>query len=353
MSLASDNWAGASKEIVEAVSTAMLAQAAPAYGGDAWTKRAENAISAFFGCDCAVFFLTSGTAANALSIAHLTPPWGTVYAHEMAHVFTSECGAPEFYSQAKLAGVSGHSGKMTLDSLSEQLKKARLGDAHSTQPATLSITNLNECGTFYRAGELAALCELAKAHQLAVHLDGARFANALVASNASPAELSWKAGVDVMSLGATKNGAMAAEAVIFFDPARAKDFLFRRMRGGHLLSKMRFVAAQFEAWLHNDHWRTLATNANAMATRLADGLKREGFKLAWPAEGNEVFPLFPKSLAEALRAQGFVFHSWPGERFLPPGVVMAEDEEISRLICSFKTTAGEIDQFLAALRAAK
>lgn len=351
MSFASDNWAGASKPIVDAVSAAMLAPPEPAYGGDEWTKRAEQAISRFFERDCAVFFLTSGTGANALAVAHITPPWGTIYAHQMAHLVTSECGAPEFYSAAKLIGIGGAGAKIAPELLRHEIAAARRGDPHSTQPTTLSLTNLTECGTRYTVAELTALTAIAKENGLAVHLDGARFANALAATNATPAEMTWKAGIDVMSFGATKNGAMAAEAVVFFDPARAADFLYRRMRGGHLLSKMRFVAAQYEAWLTDDHWRALAANANGMAARLAMGLTKAGFQLAWAAEGNEVFPLLPKALATRLRAQGFAFHPWPGAAYLDAGKTVKADEEISRLICSFRTTVEEVDRFLAALTA--
>jgi len=353
MSFASDNWAGASTPVINAVSAAMQAGPATAYGADEWTGRAEQSISAFFERDCAVFFMTSGTAANALALAHVTPPWGTIYAHEMAHVATSECGAPEFYSGAKLHGVAGAGAKIAPQALDAAISRARRGDAHSTQPATLSLTNLTECGTCYPPAEITALAALAHAHHLTVHLDGARFANALVSTNASPAAMTWQAGVDVMSLGATKNGAMAAEAVVFFDPARASDFLYRRMRGGHLLSKMRFVAAQVEAWLKDDHWRDLAAHANAMAKRLADGLVTSGLMLAWPADGNEVFPIMPMALADHLRQSGHVFYPWPGASSLAAGASLKPHEEISRLICSFQTKVTDVDDFLAALATAR
>lgn len=352
MSFASDNWAGASQKIVDAVSSAMLDSSAGAYGSDDWTKQAEAAVNAFFERDCAVFFLTSGTAANALALAHVTPPWGIIYAHEMAHVVTSECGAPEFYNGAKLHGIAGAGAKIVPQALELAIYRARRGDAHSTQPATLSLTNLTECGTCYTPAEITALAALAHAHHLTVHLDGARFANALVSTDASPAAMTWQAGVDVLSLGATKNGAMAAEAVVFFNPARAADFLYRRMRGGHLLSKMRFVAAQFEAWLAHNHWRDLAIHANAMAKRLAEGLVTSGLMLAWPVNGNEVFPIMPVALADRLRQTGHVFYPWPGASSLAAGVSLKPDEEISRLICSFQTTVTDVDDFLAALATA-
>lgn len=345
MYFASDNGAGASPKIIAALAEALCAGPTPSYGADPWTKRAEKAIADLFERDVAVFLMTSGTATNALGIAHVTPPWGAVYTSEMAHCFATECGAPEFYSNAKIVGIPAPAAKLTPALLEDKVGRVRLGDAHHCQPATISVTNLTECGTLYSADEIGAIGEVAKRHGLALHLDGARFANAVAASGRSPAEMSWKAGVDVMSLGATKNGAACAEAVVFFDPARGRDFHYRRMRGGHLLSKMRFVAAQFEAWIADDHWLALASHANAMAARLAAGLRAVGVDLAWAVEGNEVFAIVSRALQAELAAHGVATQTWPGSA-LPAGTAIPDGHVIARLIPSFSTTAAEVDTFL-------
>ena len=343
MSFASDNWAGAAPRVVEAVAAAFSGDPAPAYGTDATTKRAEAAISALFERECAVFFLASGTAANGLALAHLTKPWGAVFCHAKSHVMASECGGPEFFSGAKLIGVAGEAGKITPAGLEGAIGELRVGDPHSVQPGSLSLTNLTESGTAYTVAEVAALAAIAKRHAMGVHMDGARFANAIARLGCMPADLTWRAGVDALSFGATKNGAIAAEAVVFFDPALARDFLFRRMRGGHLLSKHRFVSAQYEAWLADGLWLDLARHANAMADRLATGLAARDLRLAWPVEGNEVFPILPHALEATLGAAGHVFHRWP--KAVPAGA----DADVCRLVCSFRTTPAEVDAFLAAI----
>lgn len=347
MFFASDNWAGAAPEIVRAVAAAFSEPPVPSYGRDPATARVEALISTVFEREAAVFLLTSGTAANALSVAHLTPPWGAVYGHAFAHTLSSECGAPEFYSGAKLVPLGGGGAKITPGGLAAAVASARRGDPHSVQPATVTITNLTECGTLYTPDEVAAIGGLCRAEGLALHMDGARFANAIAASGATPAEMTWKAGVDVLSLGATKNGAMAAEAVVFFDPARGKDFLYRRMRGGHLLSKMRLVSAQFEAWFAGGLWLRLAGHANGMAARLARGLTEKQVRLAWAPEGNEVFPILSAAAATRLRAAGAMFHDWGAPDLSPAAPVLA-GHSVARLVCSFATTAEEVDAFVAA-----
>jgi threonine aldolase len=350
MFFASDNGAGASRKIVEAVVEAMTSGPAMAYGNDEATRRAEARVSEVFEREVAVFFLTSGTATNALAIAHLTPPWGEVYAHAHAHVQATECGAAEFYSQgAKMVPLPGASGKLDPAVVEARIRKAQRGNPHSGQPATIALTNLTECGTLYRPEEIATFGALARRHDLALHLDGARFASAIVAAGCTPAEMTWKAGVDALSLGATKCGAIAAEAVVFFDPARAKDFEYRRMRGGHLLSKMRFVSAQFLAWFENDHWLDLARHANAMARRLGEGLLASGRRLAWPVEGNEVFLILREGEAAALRRSGVNCHSGPAEH-LPAGASLNAGETIVRLIPSFATRPDEVDALIGMIR---
>jgi threonine aldolase len=347
MFFASDNWAGAAPEIVTAVVRAFSEPPVPSYGRDPSTARAEALLSHVFEREVAAFLLTSGTAANALSVAHLTPPWGAVYGHAFAHTLSSECGAPEFYSGAKLVPLGGPGAKITPGGIAVAVASARRGDPHSVQPATVTITNLTECGTLYTPAEVAAIGALCRAEGLALHMDGARFANAIVASGATPAEMTWKAGVDVLSLGATKNGAMAAEAVVFFDPARAADFLYRRMRGGHLLSKMRLVSAQFEAWFDDGLWLKLAGHANAMAARLSGRLAAKGVRLAWPTQGNEVFPILSVEAAARLRAGGAAFHDW-GAPDLAPEPPVPSGHSVARLVCSYATTAEEVDAFVKA-----
>jgi threonine aldolase len=310
MIFASDNWAGASPPVLDAV---VRANAGPAraYGGDDATARVEARFREVFERDLAVFAVSTGTAANALSLAALAPPWGGIVCHETAHVMEDECGAPEFFTGgAKLMGLPGEGAKIALADLSAFLAEPRRGP-HNLQPAALSLTQATENGTVYAPAEVAALAGAARGKGLGVHMDGARFANAVAALGVSPAEATWKAGVDVLSFGATKNGCLAAEAVVVFDRERAVHMAERRMRAGHLLSKGRFLAAQLEAYLDDDHWLANARHANAMAARLADGLARlPGVRLAWPAEANEVFPILPDTLDAALRAAGAVFHPW-------------------------------------------
>lgn len=350
MFFASDNGAGASSRIIEAMGAAMSDGPALAYGADAWTKRVERRFCDLFERDVAVFLLTSGTAANALALAHVTAPWGAVFCHEESHTNASECGAPEFYGGMKLLGLPGIGGKITPAALEAGLRKLHIGDPHSVQPATLSLTNLTECGTLYRPDEIAALTQIATTHGLTVHLDGARLANAIAAARCTPAEMTWKAGVDVLSFGATKGGAIAAEAVVFFDLQRAKDFAFRRMRGGHLLSKMRFVAAQFDAWLADEHWLDLARHANGMARKLAAALEAEGLRTAWPVEGNEVFAVLPAALHAELAARGVRIANWR-QGSVGRDVKIGDREVLGRFVCSFATRGEEIDEFIATYRA--
>jgi threonine aldolase len=346
MFFASDNGAGASPKVIRAVADAFQSGPAIAYGDDDLTRAVERRFCELFEREVAVFLLASGTATNALALAHVTPPWGAIYAHEVSHAHATECGATEFYVGAKFVPVAGPGGKVTPEALAAKVRRANRGNPHSVQPATVTITNLTECGTLYRAEEIAALSEICRREGMRLHLDGARFANAVAATGASPAEMTWRAGVDVMSFGATKNGAITAEAVVFFDPALADGFIYRRMRGGHLLSKMRFVSAQFEAWLEAEHWLDLARHSNAMAARLASGLQGLGYRLAWPAEGNEVFPILPAAVAQALRARGLRFHGGNPDALAEP---LRPGETIARLIPSFATTPEEVDELLALL----
>jgi threonine aldolase len=346
MNFASDNTAGIAPEILHALTLANNGFAL-GYGNDALTRRAEQRIAAFFEREVAVFFMPTGTAANALALAHICPPWGAVLCHAESHIMTDECAAPEFFGAGlRLVGLPGEGCKLTPATVQAAITRHSGHRPHQSNAAALSLTQATEAGTIYRPGEITALAELAHAHGLRVHMDGARFANALHRLNASAADLTWKSGVDVLSFGATKAGAMAAEAVVFFDPAAAEFMGERRKRGGHLLSKHRFMAAQFEAFLVDETWRRLAGHANAMADRLAQRLAAVGRAPVWPVEANLVFVLLPKILDAPLRAAGASYYIRHSDS-LPPGIHAGPDEMLIRLVTSFGTTEAEVEQFAA------
>jgi threonine aldolase len=350
MNFASDNASSVAPAILEAI-VATSAGTAPAYGADALTKRAEAALCEVFEREVAAFLVPTGTAANALALGAVTSAWSAVFCHEEAHIHDDECGAPELFTGgAKLVGIPGEGGKITPEALRETLQRFPRGLVKSVQPGALSLSQATEAGTIYAPDEVAALSAIARTAGLAVHMDGARFANALVELGSTPAELSWRAGVDVLSLGATKNGAMGCDAVIFFKPELAKDFLFQRKRGGHTLSKSRFLGAQMEAYLAGGLWLELARRSNAAAARLGAGLCAiPGIRLAWPRQANELFPIAPRSLLEVLAAEGVSFYEW-SSRAVAPGLAARQDEVFLRLVCSFDTGEAEIDRFLALVR---
>ncbi|NKB48930.1 MAG: low specificity L-threonine aldolase [Alphaproteobacteria bacterium] len=335
---ASDNVSGAAPEIVAALTKAADGAAMP-YGADDWTARVEAKCAEIFETEVAVFPVATGTAANALALAALTPPHGAIYCHPGSHAYVDECGAPEFYSGgAKMVTIDGAGGKIAADDLAARLTDARPHGVHNVRPAALTLSQATEAGTVYNAGELAALTEVAHGHGMGVHMDGSRFANAVVHQGLSPAEATWRCCVDVLSFGATKNGALAAEAVIFFRPALAHEFGEARKRGGHLLSKMRFITAQLDAYLADDLWLANARTANRAAARLADGIGAlEGAQLVHPVEANEVFAVLPEPVIAGLEADGFGFYRMGGE-----GTI--------RLVASFNTTDAEVDAFLTAAR---
>jgi len=346
MNFASDNAAGIAPEILAAISRAN-AGAALAYGGDDWTRRIEQRLASMFEREVAVFLVATGSAANALALAHLAPPWGAVLCHEQAHIATDECGAPEFYGGGiKLVGLAGERGKVAPETLRRALG-GQWGGPHHVTPSVLSLSQATESGTIYRPDELSALAAIAHARGLTVHVDGARLGNAIARMNASLAEATWKAGVDALSFGATKGGALAAEAIVFFDPTRAAAMAERRKRGGHLISKHRFIAAQFEAYLNDNLWIKLARHANDMADHLAAGLATLGFSPIWPVEANEVFAPLPRKLDERLRAAGAIYHGWDSGA-VSNGVSLADDCTLIRLVTSFATSKEEVDRFLAA-----
>jgi threonine aldolase len=305
----SDNTATICPEILAAIVAANQG-AQKAYGDDPWTQRLDAVFGEHFGTAVRAFAVVSGTAANSLALATLSPPYGAVFAHEEAHIVRDECGAPEFFSGgARLVLVPGEHGKLTPAALAAALDETP-PSVHSVQPAALSLTQTTELGTSYRPDEIAALCELAHARGLHVHMDGARLANSLAFLGVAPGEVTWRAGIDVLSFGATKNGALAAEAVVFFKSELVRDFELRRKRAGHLLSKSRYAAAQLLAYLESGVWLRNATRANALAQQLA---KAAGDKLLHPVEANEVFVSLGAAGKQRLRAAGFEFYDWGAE----------------------------------------
>ena len=350
MYFASDNWAGASEPIMNALMRHKDGYD-PAYGAGDLSNSVENRFQQIFETDCAVFVVGTGTAANALALSALTGPAGTVFCHKEAHIRVDECGAPEFLtSGARMWGLDGQYGKLTPEALAVGFQEVPHGVVHHGQPSAISLTQATEVGTIYSIKDIEALCATAKNNGLAVHMDGARFANALVTLGVTPAEMTWKAGVDVLSFGATKNGAWCAEAVVFFNKDYAKDFMYRRKRAGQLFSKMRFATAQFEGYFENDHWLDNARHSNAMASRLVAGLDAMSHtRTAWPTGSNEVFAIVPKSAAQRAEAAGAVFYDWPSFG-LAPEDCPKEDETLLRLVCSFATRPQDVDQFLDCLK---
>lgn len=338
MDFRSDNVTGASPEIIEALAAASRGPLS-AYGDDEITSRLQRRFAELFEREVAVFPVATGTSANSLALATLVPPYGVVYAHRDAHVQVDECGAPEFFTGgAKVTALDGRDGKIGASTLSAAAAAGGKGVVHHSQPAAVSLTEASEAGTVYRPDEIGAIAEICRRHGLFLHMDGARFGNAVAALNRSPADLTWRSGVDVLSFGATKNGALAAEAVVFFDPAKAGDFAFRRKRGGHLFSKMRFLSAQLEAYLRDGLWLENARHANCMAARLAEGLAvLPGARLRHPVEANELFVELPDAAIRGLFADGFKFHRWT-----------TEDSTCIRLVTAFDTESSAVEAFLAA-----
>jgi threonine aldolase len=344
VNFASDNTAGAMPEVMAALTEAAAVPAMP-YGDDNFTRRLGEVANQVFEHEVAIFPVATGTAANALSLASVSPPYGVVFCHEAAHIEEDECAAPEFYmGGGKLGLLQGEGAKFSAESLRAKIEvDSPAPPVHHAQPAAVSITQATEVGALYSPDEIRAISALCRDHDLALHMDGARLANAIAALGATPAEVTWKAGVDVLSLGATKNGAFSAEAVVFFDPDKASDFEFRRKRGGHLFSKMRFLSAQLVPYLDENCWIANASNANAMTAALAEGLAGiDGISLWFPAETNMLFVTMPQAMADNLQDAGCIFYSWDKTG----GTVSA------RLVTSFETTPDDVKHFLDTAEAA-
>jgi threonine aldolase len=329
----SDNAAAACPEVLDALAAANGLDTA--YDGDALSRRLDAAFSDLFGTEVAALWVATGTAANSLALAALCPPHGAIVCHRDAHIQNDECGAPEFYTHgAKLLLAEGEGAKVTPATVTALLDGVR-NDVHQTQPAALSITNATEYGLVYSPDEVAALGALCRERGLGFHMDGARFANAVVSTGASAADLTWKAGVDALSFGFVKNGGLSAEMLIFFRPELRAATVYRRKRAGHLLSKGRYMAAQVLAMLEGELWLRNARAANDAAARLATAAGAE--RLVLPVEANELFVRVTAEEAQRLRDQGFDFYDWgPGE---------------ARLVTSWDSDPAAVDALAAAIRA--
>ena len=370
MDFASDNTRGACAQVMASLCRHNPG-AVPAYGDDALTARVKAGLCDMFGRKAEIFFMTSGTAANALGLAASAPPGAIVYCHRHAHINVDECHAPEFMSGgAKLVGLDGENGKIEPEALREALQHGHTGSPHGGQPFALSVTQPNEFGAVYTPQELHALSEICRKAQLVMHMDGARFANAVAALGCAPADISWRTGVDVLSFGATKNGCWAAEAVLFFRSGLAGHFAFRCKRAGHLLSKYRFVSAQFSGWLEEGTCWQLAAHANDMAHQLASCFDAScQIRLALPQQVNIVMAEMTPQKAQSLHDAGATFYPWP---FSPQGAAErlshgacegapkggegkggnAPQTGLYRFVTSFDTRSSEIEQLSALLQGA-
>ena len=330
---ASDNVAGACPEVLDAVIKANEGDSTP-YGNDQISTELQDKFSEIFEKEVIVFPTASGTAANALALSTMTPSFGNIYCHKLSHINTDECGAPEFYTGGgKLVTLQGVKGKITANELDESITGA--GIVHHTQPSSVSITQVCETGEVYQLDEIKKISDVTHKHNLNMHMDGARFANALVSLDCSPAEMTWKSGIDVLSFGATKNGCLAAEAIIFFKKDLVGNTAFLMKRAGHLLSKMRFVSAQLDAYITNDVWLKNARRANDMGKKLSEGLNNHSdINLSYPTEANEIFATFPKNKIDHLNSEGYTINEdeWDGKAV--------------RLVTAWNTKDNDVDEFL-------
>ncbi len=341
MNFKSDNEAPAHPAVLEAIVEANR-DFATAYAEDSYSRQLNARFSEVFETECHVLPIATGTAANSIVLGELSPPWGAVMCHRQAHIHCDEGGAPEFYTHgAKLVPLDGDSARLNPDALARAIDSAGAHGVHNCKPSVVSITQATECGTSYRPGQVGELAQVAQARGLPLHMDGARFANAVAWLGCTPADVTWRAGVDVLSFGATKNGALTAEAVVAFGrPEWLEGLERRRKRGGHLLSKMRYVSAQLLAMLNDNLWLEIARTANARATELAACIEASGVaQLQWPVEANEVFMRADPEILNELKNRGFEFHVWPGY------------DNLARLVCTFATSTEQISQFLSALEA--
>jgi threonine aldolase len=334
---ASDNYAGICPPAWEALAEANRGHQ-PGYGDDRWTAQAADLLRELFETDCEVFFVFNGTSANSLALASLCQSYHSILCHEVAHVETDECGAPEFFSNGtKVLTVPGENGKLTPAGVEHMVKKRT--DIHYPKPRAVSLTQATELGTVYGPDELKAIWAKAKSLDLRIHMDGARFANAVASLGVRPKEITWQAGVDVLCFGGTKNGMAVGEAVVFFDRKLASEFDYRCKQAGQLSSKMRFLAAPWVGMLRSGAWLENARHANAMAERLHQAIRGiPGVRVLYPRQANSVFVETPRAVREGMYARGWKFYDfigWGG----------------GRLMCSWDTTEEDVDAFAADLRA--
>jgi threonine aldolase len=308
------------------------------FEAEAWTERALRKLRDFFEHESLqAFTVSTGTAANAIALGAMVPPHGTILCHWDAHIETDECGAPEMFSfGARQVPLPGNHGRLSAAALAKHLSHVRIGNVHALQPAALSLTNLTEAGTAYTPDQIAELTSIARRYGLGVHMDGARFANAVASVGCTPAEMTWKCGVDVLTLGTTKSGSFGVETIVTFTSRYETSLAFLRKRSGHFAPKTRFLAAQLEAYIDDDRWLKNAQNANAMARRLGEGLSRiPSIELVHPVEGNEVFATMPEATADALQRSGCRFQrDWRPE------------PKHQRFVCSWATTSDHVDGLL-------
>ncbi|UVK40660.1 low specificity L-threonine aldolase [Mesorhizobium sp. AR10] len=344
MYFASDNWAGAHPSIAAGLS-ANAGGFSTAYGDGVLDQAVYSRFNEIFEREVAVFFVATGTAANSLSLTAYNKPGGLSFCHRESHVIEDECGAPEYFSGgSRLCGVDGALGKIDPNNLEKAVGRFAPEIVHWGRPMAISITQSTEVGTIYALDDIARISAIARHHKLALHMDGARFANALVALDTTPAEMTWKRGVDIVSFGGTKNGCWCAEAVVLFDLDRAKELAFLRKRAAQLFSKSRFISAQFDAYFKDGLWLDTARHANTMAARLAAAIEDSATaKLAWLPQANEVFAVMKKTDAEKLQSAGAAFYDWHKPHGFDGHV--GDDELLYRFVTSFATTSDEVDRF--------
>ncbi len=343
MIFSSDNWSGAHPAISASLARHAEGMAA-AYGASALDVAVARRFDDLFEREVAVFHVGTGTAANSLALSAFNRPGGIVLCHGEAHIMVDECGAPEFFAHgSRLAPVAGSNGMMEPAALGRALEAFDPAFVHGGRPVAVSISQSAESGAVYAPETVREIASIAHGHGLAVHMDGARFANAVAALGISPAEASWKAGVDVMSFGGTKNGCWCAEAIVFFDKEKAADFAYNHKRAGQLFSKSRFVSAQFDAYLADGLWLSLANHANAMADALREGIAAaSNARPAWETRANEVFAIVKRSAADRARSEGALFYDWHVGGDTP----VAQDEILVRLVASWSTTPEEVESFI-------
>jgi threonine aldolase len=369
MNFASDNVYGIHPKILAAIEAANKGTS-PSYGYDDYSRRAEERLSEVFEKEVRAFLVTTGTAANGLALSALTPSYGAVLTHAEAHAAIDECNSPEMFTGgAKVIGLHGVEGKITPQAVKKTLSGFIRGE-HDPKPSAISITNSTELGRVYTPDEIKALAAAAvpqsppahmvegevheidkptRSRRMKFHMDGARFANAVASLGISPAEITWKCGVDVLSFGGTKNGGMLLEAVVFFDTKLAEDFLYRRMRGGQLISKSRYLGAQMLAYLENDLWLENARKANGLAKRLAEGLKASNrIRIPIPTEANEIFAVMPRALHTKAQAAGAHYYDWMPDTLGPNG--LADDEIFVRFVLSFATPPEDVERLISLIK---